>query len=59
VAMGGVGLAERAERIVILAAVTFLAVWWVEALNYGVILLAVLSHLTVIQRAQHFRKNLK
>jgi len=59
VAMAGVGLAERAERMLILAAVTFAGVFWLDAINYGVILLAVLSHLTVIQRTLHFRKNSK
>ena len=59
VAMVGVGLAERAERMVILAAVTFISVFWIDALNYGIILLAILSHFTVIQRVQHFRKNAK
>lgn len=57
VAMAGVGLAERAERMIILAAVTFVAVWWLDALNYGIVLLAILSHLTVIQRAAHFRRS--
>ena len=59
VAMAGVGLAERAERMIILAAVTFAAVYWLDALNYGVILLAILSHLTVIQRTLHFHSNSK
>jgi len=58
-AMAGVGLAERAERMIILATMTFIAIWWLDALNYGIILLAILSHLTVIQRAQHFRRNAK
>jgi archaetidylinositol phosphate synthase len=57
VTMAGVGFAERAERMLILAAITFAAVFWFDTLNYGVILLAVLSHLTVIQRTLHFRKN--
>jgi archaetidylinositol phosphate synthase len=59
VSMAGVGLAERAERMLILAAVTFIAILWIDALNYGVILLAVLSHATVIQRAMYFKKNAK
>ena len=59
VSMAGVGLAERAERMLILAAVTFIAVFWIDALNYGVILLAVLSHVTVIQRTMHFKRNAK
>lgn len=59
VAMAGVGLAERAERMIILAVVTFAAVYWLDALNYGVILLAIISHLTVIQRTVHFHRNSK
>ena len=59
VSMAGVGLAERAERMLILAAVTFIAVLWIDALNYGIILLAILSHATVIQRAMHFKRNAK
>jgi len=57
VSMAGVGLAERAERMLILAAVTFIAILWIDALNYGIILLAILSHATVIQRTMHFKRN--
>ena len=57
VSMAGVGLAERAERMLILAAVTFIAMLWIDALNYGIILLAILSHATVIQRAIYFKRN--
>jgi archaetidylinositol phosphate synthase len=56
VAMAGVGLAERAERLVILAAATFLTVFKLDALNWGVALLAALTHLTVLQRMLHFRR---
>jgi len=56
VAMAGVGIAERAERIIVLAAATFLSMFWLDALNWGVALLAVLTHLTVLQRALHFRR---
>ena len=59
VSMAGVGLAERPERMLILAAVTFIAVFWIDALNYGVILLAVLSHVTVIQRTMHLKRSAK
>ncbi len=59
VKMAGVGLAERAERMIILAVVTLLAFLWLDILNYGIILLAILSHLTVIQRAFYFRENAK
>jgi archaetidylinositol phosphate synthase len=57
--MESVGFAERAERMLILAAVTIIAFFWLPALNYGIILLAVLSNLTVIQRAFHVYKELK
>jgi archaetidylinositol phosphate synthase len=54
VKMETVGLAERAERIVLLALASFIAFFWVEALCWGVLVLAVLTNLTVIQRAIYF-----
>ena len=57
--MESVGFAERAERMLILSAVSIIAFWWLPALNYGIILLAILSNLTVIQRALHVYKTLK
>jgi len=54
VKMEAVGIAERAERLIILAAASFLSVVWLEALNWAVIVLAVLTNLTVLQRAVHF-----
>ena len=57
--MESVGFAERAERMLILAAVSIIAFWWLPALNYGIILLAILSNLTVIQRALHVYKTLR
>ena len=57
--MEGVGFAERAERMLILAAVSIIAFFWLPALGYGVALLAVLSNLTVIQRGFHVYKELK
>jgi archaetidylinositol phosphate synthase len=56
VKMESIGLAERAERIVILAIASFLSYIWIDALNWGILLLAVLTNLTVIQRAIYFRK---
>ncbi|MEJ2242387.1 MAG: CDP-alcohol phosphatidyltransferase family protein [Candidatus Bathyarchaeota archaeon] len=56
VKMESIGLAERAERIVILAFTSFLSLIWLEALNFGVILLAITTNLTVIQRAIYFYK---
>jgi archaetidylinositol phosphate synthase len=57
--MESVGFAERAERMLILAAVSIIAFWWLPALDYGIILLAVISNLTVIQRALYVYKTLK
>ena len=57
--MESVGLAERAERMLILAVVSVAAFFWLPALGYGVALLAVLSNFTVIQRAFYVYKELK
>jgi len=56
VKMETVGLAERAERIVLLALASFLSYVWLDALCWGVLVLAILTNLTVIQRAIYFRK---
>ena len=57
--MESIGFAERAERMLILAIVSIIAFFWLPAIGYGVALLAVLSNLTVIQRAIHVYKELK
>lgn len=54
--MESVGVAERAERIIILAAASFLSLLWLDALRWSVLLLAFLTNLTVLQRVIHFRK---
>ena len=54
VSMAGVGLAERGERIILLAAATLISYLRAEILPLSLILLALLSHLTVLQRALHF-----
>jgi archaetidylinositol phosphate synthase len=54
--MESVGLAERAERIVLLALASFLSHIWVDALNWGILILAILANLTVVQRLIYFRK---
>jgi len=59
VKMESVGFAERAERMLILAVASIIAFFWLPALGYGIALLAVLSNLTVIQRALHVYKELK
>src|SRR3972149_5528420 len=57
--MESVGVAERAERMLILAAASAIAIFWFPALNIGIILLAVLSNLTVLQRGIHIYNSLK
>jgi archaetidylinositol phosphate synthase len=59
--MESIGLAERAERIIILAAASIAAVFWqpTTAMNIGVILLAILSNLTVLQRSLYVYGKLK
>ena len=59
VKMESVGFAERAERMLILAAASAIAIFWFPALNIGIILLAVLSNLTVLQRGIHIYNSLK
>jgi len=59
VKMESVGVAERAERIIILAVASFLSLLWTDALRWSVILLAVLTNLTVLQRVIHLRNALK
>jgi archaetidylinositol phosphate synthase len=57
--MESIGIAERPERIIILAVATVAAIFWLPALNVGIILLAVLSNFTVLQRGLHVYKSLK
>jgi archaetidylinositol phosphate synthase len=57
--MESVGLAERADRMLILAVVSIIAFFWLPALGYGIALLAVLANFTVIQRALYVYKTLK
>jgi len=57
--MESIGLAERAERIIILSIASITAICWLQALNVGIILLAILSNLTVLQRGLYAYKKLK
>jgi archaetidylinositol phosphate synthase len=57
--MESVGIAERAERMLILAVASIAAIFWLPALNIGIILLAVLSNFTVLQRGLHVYNSLK
>jgi len=56
VKMEAVGIAERAERLIILAIASFLSITWREALSWGVIVLAIITNLTVLQRVIYFRR---
>jgi len=60
VKMEAVGLAERAERIIILVIASFVTTAWKEAsgwaLNWAIIILAILTNLTALQRAFYFYK---
>jgi len=59
VKMENIGIAERAERILIIVVASFANIFWQSALNVSIILLAFLTHLTVIQRIIYFYKKLK
>jgi len=50
------GLAERAERLIIVATATFLEIFWQGALSWAVVLLAILTNITVLQRVTYFYK---
>jgi archaetidylinositol phosphate synthase len=54
--MTGVGFAERAERMIFLAACSIASYFWLDALKWGLLLLAIITHITIIQRAIYFKK---
>ena len=56
--MESVGIAERAERMIILAIATIATIFWSPAINIGIIVLGMLSHLTIFQRIMHVFNNL-
>jgi archaetidylinositol phosphate synthase len=57
--MESIGIAERPERIIILAASSLVAILWFPALNIGVIIIALLATVTVLQRGMHVYKSTK
>ncbi len=57
--MESIGLAERAERMLILAIVTIIAFFWLPALRWGIIILALLANFTVLQRILYVYQRLK
>jgi archaetidylinositol phosphate synthase len=54
--MESIGIAERPERIIILVVATVVAAFWqpITTMNWGIILLAILTNLTVLQRGISF-----
>jgi archaetidylinositol phosphate synthase len=56
VKMESVGFFERPERIIFLTIVSIAAAIWLGALSWGIILLAILTNLTAIQRTIYFYK---
>jgi len=59
VKMESIGVAERPERIVILALASLITLVWFPALRWSIILLAMLTNFTVFQRVFHFNRALK
>ncbi|UCE96432.1 MAG: CDP-alcohol phosphatidyltransferase family protein [Candidatus Bathyarchaeota archaeon] len=57
--METIGFAERAERIIVLTIASFAAFFWFNALFTGIVILAVLTNLTVLQRTIYFYNSLK
>ncbi|RLI32287.1 CDP-alcohol phosphatidyltransferase family protein [Candidatus Bathyarchaeota archaeon] len=57
VRMASIGFAERAERMVFIAFLSLVSPLWMGALWWGMILLALMVHVTVIQRAHYFYKS--
>ncbi|MEM2321285.1 MAG: CDP-alcohol phosphatidyltransferase family protein [Candidatus Bathyarchaeia archaeon] len=60
VMMESIGLVERAERIIIISASSLVEIVWpfLPALRVGIIILAIMSNLTVLQRILYFHKRL-
>jgi archaetidylinositol phosphate synthase len=56
VKMESIGVAERAERMIILITASLITLAWSEALKWSIILLAFLTNLTVLQRVIYFYK---
>jgi len=59
VKMESIGIAERPERIIILAAASLVGIFWLPALAIGVLIIAVLATVTVMQRGLHAYNSLR
>ena len=55
--MESIGIAERAERLILITLASFASIFWLQALRWGIIVLAMLSNITVIQRLFHFLRS--
>jgi len=59
VKMESIGIAERAERILVLFVASLVALVWLGALWWSVVLLAFLTNITVLQRVIYFYRAVK
>lgn len=59
VKMETVGIAERADRLLIIVLGSFISLIWREGLRWCIVLLALLTNFTVLQRAAHFHKKVE
>jgi len=56
VKMVSIGLAERAERMILIALLSLISPIWKDSLWWGMVVLGVATHITVMQRAYYFYK---
>ena len=59
VPMETVGVVERAERLIIIVLASLLNIVWLDAINWSIILLAIATNVTVLQRTNYFFKKAK
>lgn len=57
--VAGIGVAERAERIIIIALASFIYPFFNNSLEYGLLLATILSIITIIQRIVYVYNKLK
>ncbi|MCD6592682.1 CDP-alcohol phosphatidyltransferase family protein [Candidatus Bathyarchaeota archaeon] len=58
ISMESVGVFERAERIILIVASSIIGLFWLEALHWGILILAIATNLTVLQRVIFFFKSI-
>jgi len=56
VPMETIGVVERAERLIIIVLASLLSIVWIDALQWAIILLAIATNITVLQRVIYFLK---